>query len=118
MRPLPAEPVAGMPAFVRGLSVIRGTPTPVVDLDALLGAPPTDAIARYVTMRIDGRRVALAVEEVLGLRAIDPSTLQDLPPLLRNAAADVIETVGTLDTHLLAALRATRILPAADGIPS
>ena len=32
MRPLPIEPVAGTPGFVRGVSVIRGAPTPVVDL--------------------------------------------------------------------------------------
>ncbi len=36
MRPLPIEPVAGTPSFVRGVSVIRGMPTPVVDLKALL----------------------------------------------------------------------------------
>ena len=36
LRPLPIKPVAGTPGFVRGVSVIRGTPTPVVDLKALL----------------------------------------------------------------------------------
>ena len=36
MRPLPIKPVAGTPGFVCGVSVIRGTPTPVVDLNALL----------------------------------------------------------------------------------
>jgi chemotaxis signal transduction protein len=36
MRPLPIESVAGTPSFVRGVSVIRGVPTPVVDLKALL----------------------------------------------------------------------------------
>jgi chemotaxis signal transduction protein len=36
LRPLPIEPVAGTPSFVRGMSVIRGKPTPVVDLKALL----------------------------------------------------------------------------------
>ena len=36
MRPLPIKRVAGTPGFVCGVSVIRGTPTPVVDLKALL----------------------------------------------------------------------------------
>jgi chemotaxis signal transduction protein len=36
MRPLRIEPVGGTPGFVRGVSMIRGAPTPVVDLKALL----------------------------------------------------------------------------------
>ena len=36
MRPLPIKSVAGTPGFVRGVSVVRGAPTPVVDLKALL----------------------------------------------------------------------------------
>jgi hypothetical protein len=34
MRPLPIEPLAGVPEFVRGLPVIRGTPLPVIALAA------------------------------------------------------------------------------------
>src|SRR5205809_310773 len=37
MRPLPIEPMACALSFVRGISIIRGAPTPVVDLGALLG---------------------------------------------------------------------------------
>ena len=36
MRPLRIEPVGRTPGFVRGVSMIRGAPTPVVDLKALL----------------------------------------------------------------------------------
>ena len=36
MRPLPIEPIAGMPHFVRGIALIRGAPTPVVNLMAIL----------------------------------------------------------------------------------
>jgi purine-binding chemotaxis protein CheW len=39
MRPLPVEPISDVPLFVQGVSIIRGIPTPVVDLGALLGAP-------------------------------------------------------------------------------
>ena len=35
MRPLPIKHVAGTPGFVCGVSVIRGTPTPVVDQNTL-----------------------------------------------------------------------------------
>ena len=37
MRPLPVETLAGGPPFAPGVSVIRGQPTPVVDLAEVLG---------------------------------------------------------------------------------
>jgi chemotaxis signal transduction protein len=42
MRPLPVEPLARAPPFVRGLATIRGFPTPVVDFGRLLllNSPP------------------------------------------------------------------------------
>src|SRR5258708_38332947 len=84
MRPQPIEPIISTLSFVRGLSVIRGAPTPVVDLGALLGTPAR-AADRFVTLRVGDRRVALSVGAVLGIRELDASTLPRLPPLLKNA---------------------------------
>ena len=72
-RPLPIEPLQGVPPFVRGVAIIRGLATPVVDLGALLGSGG-GAIGRFVTVRAGGRQLALAVESVLGVRAL-PSHL-------------------------------------------
>lgn len=113
MRPLPVDAVAGAPDFVLGLAVIRGVPVPVVDLDALLGggiAPRTHG--RFVTLRLGERRVALAVDEVLGVERIDRTRLAEFPPLLGPAGADRIEALGTLDAQLLVVLRATQVVPA------
>jgi purine-binding chemotaxis protein CheW len=113
MRPLPVEPVAGAPAFVLGVAVVRGEAVPVVDVAALLGAGGSHA-TRMVTMRVDGRRVALAVDAVLGVHAIEEKSLADLPPLLRVAGADAMSAVGQLDAELLVVLESARILP--DGV--
>ena len=52
MRPLPIQPVAGTPDCVRGVSVIRGTPTPVVDLKALLdNGENCPSYGRFVTLK-------------------------------------------------------------------
>jgi len=112
MRPLPVEPVAGTPGFIRGVSVIRGTPTPVVDLKALLeNGDNSVACGRFVTMKLGERRVAIGVDGVVGLRHLDSMQLGELPPMLRDVAADLIEAIGTCDAHLLVVLRATRIVP-------
>ena len=112
MRPLPIEPIAGSPGFVRGVSVIRGLPTPVVDLKALLeNSDNSPSYGRFVTLKYDTRRVVTGVDSVVGLRNLDSAQLAELPPLLRDVTADLIESFGTLDAQLLLVLHAARIVP-------
>jgi len=110
LRPLPIEPVAGGPAFVLGLAVIRGAPLPVVDTARLLGAQHERA-ERFVVVEVDGRRIALAVGSVLGVRTVPRGSLHALPPLLLDADTEVIAAVGRLDAELLLVLRSARLLP-------
>jgi purine-binding chemotaxis protein CheW len=103
MRPLPVEPISAVPSFVQGISIIRGIPTPVVDLGVLLGKP-NGVADRLVTLRLDERSVALSVDSVLVVRELDASKIRGLPPLLQGASKDVIEAMGTLDEQLLVVL--------------
>ena len=110
MRQLPIEPLAGVPPFVRGVSIIRGTATPVVDSGVIIGAPQCSG-ERFVMVRLGEKQVALAVDAVLGVRKIDLSTIPEVPPLLQRAPKDLIETIGTLDGQFLAVLRSAWELP-------
>ena len=111
MRPLPVEPISGVPSFVQGISIIRGIPTPVVDLGAILGTPGERA-ERFVSLRVGDKQVALSVNAVLGVRDLDAiMTMRELPPLLQRASKDVVETIGTLDEQVLMVLRAGWELP-------
>lgn len=111
MRPVQVDPVAGAPSFVSGVAVIRGIPTPVVDLGAILGAPD-QLTARFVTVHAGHRQVALSLSAVLGVRNLDTfNVTRDLPPLLRGAAKDAVEMIGSLDGELLMVLRAGWELP-------
>ena len=116
MRPLRVEPVAAAPAFVRGVAIIRGAPVPVIDAAALVGGAAQEAAqepTRFVALRIDGRQVALAVDEVLGVRSLPAGALRELPPLLRGGPADVLASIGALDAELLFALESARVVPEA-----
>lgn len=112
MRALPIEPMPKPFAFMRGVSIVRGAPVPVVDLRALL-APNAVPIAdgRFVTLAIGGRCAALLVDEVIGLRDIHASRIDALPALLQGAGAELIEAIGAADAHLLVVLHATRVVP-------
>lgn len=112
MRPLPVEVVAGMPTFLRGVSIIRGKPVPVIDAAALLSDGQPDGVpGRLVTINLGARQVALAVDEVRGVRRVP--VLADLPPLLAEAGKDALEAMSVLDDDLLLILRGARLLPAA-----
>jgi purine-binding chemotaxis protein CheW len=111
MRPLPLEPLNGMPSYVDGLSIVRGAPVPVVDLARLLGNDSAARRTRLVVVKVRERRVALSVERVIGVSTLDTVASAALPPLLGSARADFVSAVGSLDAHLLVVLESGRILP-------
>jgi len=48
---------------------------------------------------------------VVGLINLDSKQLGELPPLLKDLNADLIESFGSRDAQLLLVLRAARIIP-------
>lgn len=111
MRPLPVRPMPGMPDFIAGLSLVRGTPLPVVDAAVLTGQTAGPA-SRFITLQVGARQVVMAVQEVVGIRAMGAEPLHDMPPLLGRAHRDVVAAIGTLDSEFLWLLDAARIVPA------
>ncbi|MGH6725160.1 MAG: chemotaxis protein CheW [Pseudolabrys sp.] len=108
MRMLPVESIAGAPAIVRGLCVIRGVPTPVVDAAMLFDDEPAHG-DRLVTARTQTRTVAFVADAVVGVRAIEATELDKLPPLLRDV--QTIAVMKTLDEELVFFLQTARVLP-------
>lgn len=110
MRPLPIQPLADMPSFVRGVSIIRGEPVPVVDLVRLLGQVDSP-ISRFVVVRVKQRKAALAVSEVIGIRDLEAMSLTAVPPLLQEARSQHVAALGAADEQLLVVLQTAKILP-------
>jgi purine-binding chemotaxis protein CheW len=109
MRPLPIEPIGAASARgVLGVSMIRGAPTVVVDATVVIGQAAA-APERFVTLRTGDRIVALAVQDVIGVEAL--AAPHALPPLLRDADADVLAQIAARDTTLLAVLETSHLLP-------
>lgn len=110
MRPLPVDPIRGAPAFVMGLSMIRGAPVPVLDAGLLLFGVASAEAARFVTLDLGGRQVALAVTSVAGVRRL-PAKASPLPPLLAGEPSSRIEAVARLDSELHVVLGEARLVP-------
>ena len=96
MRPLPTRPLAGTPVFVRGVSIMRGVPTPVVDVARLLAGEQAD-VARFIAVRTEHGPVAFATGPVLGIR----STPVGGPAVYPGASSRLVAGVGTIDTEPL-----------------
>ena len=114
MRPLPIEPLAGAPPFVRGLAIVRGSATPVIDLAALLNEEASTApgdTARFVALRVGERGIVLHVSAVLAIRALASAELEALPALWRGPHPPAVVALAARDRELLMVLEAARLLP-------
>jgi purine-binding chemotaxis protein CheW len=108
MRPTAIDAVAGVPAPMLGLSVIRGVPTPVLDAGWLFGST-TERCERFVVIRVCERTVAFAVEKTVGVRFIDTEESRALPPLMGDAHA--MSALKALDHELAFFVETARVVP-------
>lgn len=112
MRPLPIEPLADKSGFIRGVARIRGAAVPVVELTALFrGEPCCDLPTRFVTLRVGQHCIALAVQDVVGMVDLSDHVFNNLPPLLKTARTEFIETLGALDAEFLVMLNTALLVP-------
>jgi purine-binding chemotaxis protein CheW len=114
LRPLPLTAVEAAPAFVKGISVIRGLATVIIDGSRLLcgdgAASTTSPACRLITLRLVEHPVALAVDETLGIQEFADAAMTALPPLVGAARHGSIEQLARLDNQLWMLLRAGRVV--------
>jgi purine-binding chemotaxis protein CheW len=110
MRPLAVQPLAGTASFVRGISIVRGTPVPVIDVALLVGGLQAPA-TRFVAVRTDRGTVAFATGPVLGIRPTVTATDEHHTRLLAVAPARLVAAIGTVDTEPLIQLQSMRMVP-------
>lgn len=109
-RALPLRVLGGLPAYVRGASVIRGAATPVVDLSVLLGHEALARPERYVVLRA-GSPVALAVDAVAGVRSLSSENFGELPRLLADSGSEHVQSLLSLDGDLVPVMTTAVVLP-------
>jgi purine-binding chemotaxis protein CheW len=112
MRPLDVRPLSGTPPWVRGISVMRGVPAPVIDVARLLTGEPAE-VTRFVAVRTERGPVALATGAVLGIRT---AVTGDRGPghaalLTGGAAGRLVAGVAMLDAEPLLLLQSMRVVP-------
>jgi purine-binding chemotaxis protein CheW len=103
------QQVLDMPAFVLGAAMLRGELLPVVNAAWFVSAERSQP-RRLITLRVGERKVALAVDDVVGCFDLDRRSMQDVPPLLASCRQAVAQ-LTTLDHQLLMILETARLVP-------
>jgi purine-binding chemotaxis protein CheW len=112
MRPLPYESFSDLPAFIAGVSLIRGLALPVVNLNKILGYEEINSqLNRFVVIKYDDTHLACLVDEVIGVDKIDTGLVKESPPLLSKAHPELIAGIGILDEKFLLVLKTLIQLP-------
>ena len=107
LRLLAITPLPSAPPGVMGVSIVRGSPVPIVDGRTFVG--DGGPLTRLVILCAGSRNVGLAVESIAGLRAIPEAAARSLPPLLGESS--IAARLGALDDELLVVLDAARLVP-------
>lgn len=98
-------PVPGAPAAVHGVMNVHGQVVPVVDLAPLLGAARVGERPRVVVAEDQGRRAALAVDEVV--------SVGELPELAEQGESSFLAATGMVDGKLVGMVKLDAVLDAA-----
>ena len=99
MRPLHIEHIPGAPNYILGLAVIRGVATPVLNMARLFDQAES-RIERFISIKVAGRPLALAVEQVQGVSVFASADLFALPPLVQNLGSELVELKQFLQQQL------------------
>jgi purine-binding chemotaxis protein CheW len=88
--------VAHAPSYVKGVANLRGNIVPIIDLKQRFGLFNESDQSLLIVTEIDGKRVAIAVDEVKEVSQVYPSQIQAIP---RTAMAlDVKYLSGMINT--------------------
>ena len=102
-------PLPGTPAFVLGIVNLRGELLPVIDLDQFLDLRKREetAHARVIVLSVDGVRLGVIADSIVGVRSIATGQIQGSLLTLTGLCA---ESLRGVDGDRLAILDAAAIL--------
>jgi len=109
----PPIPLPRAPAYVQGVSDLRGVVIPIVDLGARLGLKTTEATATSVVVvtQIRDRLAGLLVDAVSDIINLDPERLQPTPETGSSEPNEVIEGLFEIDGRILALIALEAVIP-------
>jgi purine-binding chemotaxis protein CheW len=110
MRTRSTVPLPEAPAFIAGVTTVRGNLTVVVNAHALLGEPGS-AAQRMVILKAGPRNFAMTVNEVVGIVELDDASGEQLKPLLPALTSEYVDRLLKLELSFATVFQGARIVP-------
>jgi purine-binding chemotaxis protein CheW len=112
LRPKRTSPLPRAPAFVEGVTTIRGVVVPVIALRKRfrLSGSRNSEDERLLLVGIANQTVGLLVDSATEIAAVPPSAFQPAPPLVQGIAGEYVVGVADWDDRMLIQLDLARLL--------
>ena len=115
----PPIPLPHAPAYVRGVTDLRGMVIPIIDLSARLGLGAAEASATSVVVvaEVRGRLAGLLVDGVSDLIDLDQSQLQPTPETGSAEPGKIIQGVFDIGGRILGLIAVDAVIPEDLAVP-
>lgn len=108
----PVTHVPGAPAFIEGITNLRGEILPVIDLRKRFGLPAGEVTkdTRIVNVVIDGIKVGLIVDSVSEVLRVAEDNIEPPSPLITSIDAAFIAAIAKVGARLIILLDMNKVL--------
>ena len=112
MQPITQMP--HVPAFVEGVTNLRGKVLPVIDLRKRFGLPPqeVDKNSRIIVVSVDQTEVGMIVDGVSEVISVPEDAVEATPAITSSVDSAFITGIAKLDNRLVILLDLARVLSA------
>jgi purine-binding chemotaxis protein CheW len=104
------------PEYVEGVTNLRGSVLPVINLEKRFGIPPLQEThdTRIMIILMGGTKVGMIVDSVSEVLMIDESMVEPAPSLVSSTKTEFITGIAKIGTRLVMLLDLVRVFSAED----
>jgi purine-binding chemotaxis protein CheW len=100
------------PAFVEGITNLRGSVVPVIDLRTRFGLPRQEASkeTRIITIVMDGTKIGMVVDGVSEVLSVPDDSIEPPPPMVTTVNSAFIKGIAKMTDRLVIILDLGKVL--------
>ncbi|ERM92183.1 chemotaxis protein CheW [Caldanaerobacter subterraneus subsp. yonseiensis KB-1] len=104
--------VPDTPSFVEGITNLRGTVIPIIDLKKRFNLPTSEKNEnnRIIVVNVTERPVGFIVDSVTEVLRVEDSTIQEAPDIIKGIGREYITSIINLNGRLIINLDLHKIL--------